>query len=232
MASLRVAGASTARRRAIRLERDPRFLPYNIVKGVAMSAHKGIRWLLVLVALGLLLPAGCGKKVLSTDGMMDASAADAARRQQEEEARLKAERERQRALQEGQLAGGTGGMGAGAGAPLGAEQFINEDIFFEFDSSVLSADSQELLRRKADWMREHPMVSVIIEGHCDARGTNEYNLALGERRAQSVKSFIADLGIEGGRMRTVSYGEERPLMTGDSEEAWARNRRAHFEFSK
>lgn len=195
-----------------------------------MSDHKGIRWLLVLVALGLLLPAGCGKKVLSTDGVMDASAADAARRQQEEEARLKAERERQRALQEGQLAGGAGRMGGGA--PLGAEQFINEDIFFEFDSSVLSAEAQELLRRKADWMREHPMVSVIIEGHCDARGTNEYNLALGERRAQSVKSFVADLGIEGGRMRTVSYGEERPLMTGDSEEAWARNRRAHFEFSK
>jgi peptidoglycan-associated lipoprotein len=201
------------------------------VKGDTMTVRKKIRWMLVLAAVALLLPAGCGKKVIGTDAMMDASAADAeAQRLREEEARRQAERDRQRAVQEGGLTDAAGATGAGAA--MSSEQFVNEDVFFEFDSSVLTADSQEQLRRKAEWLLAHPMVNVIIEGHCDVRGTNEYNLALGERRAQSVKSFMADLGVEERRMRTLSYGEERPLMSGDSEEAWSRNRRAHFEFNR
>lgn len=201
------------------------------VKGDAMTVRKEIRWMLVLAVVAMLLPVGCGKKVIGTDAMMDASAAEAAaQRQRDEEARLQAERNRQRAVQEGQLSDAA--RLESTGAALTSEQFVNEDIFFEFDSSVLSAEAQEQLRRKADWLQAHPMVNVIVEGHCDSRGTNEYNLALGERRAQSVMSFMANLGVESRRMRTLSYGEERPLMSGDSEEAWSRNRRAHFEFNR
>ncbi len=76
-------------------------------------------------------------------------------------------------------------------------------------------------------MRDNTAVVVSIEGHCDERGTNEYNLALGEKRAESTKSFLVDLGIEAYRISTVSYGEERPVDTGQNEEAWAKNRRAH-----
>jgi len=105
--------------------------------------------------------------------------------------------------------------------------FLSEDIYFEFDKSTLDSMSQDILSRKADWMRDNSAVVVSIEGHCDERGTNEYNLALGEKRAESAKSFLVDLGIEAYRISTVSYGEERPVDTAQNEEAWAKNRRAH-----
>ena len=104
-----------------------------------------------------------------------------------------------------------------------------EDIYFEFDRSTLTAESQEILRKKAEWMKSNRDVKVIIEGHCDNRGTNEYNLALGDRRAASTKAFLVNLGISPSRMVTISYGEERPLKHGQNEKAWAKNRRAHFE---
>ncbi len=105
--------------------------------------------------------------------------------------------------------------------------FLSEDVYFEFDKFTLDSMSQDILSRKADWMRDNSAVVVSIEGHCDERGTNEYNLALGEKRAESVKSFLVDLGIEAYRISTVSYGEERPVDTGQNEEAWAKNRRSH-----
>ena len=104
-----------------------------------------------------------------------------------------------------------------------------EDIYFEFDRSTLTSESQEILRKKAKWLEANRDVKVVIEGHCDNRGTNEYNLALGDRRAASTKEFLINLGISPSRMVTISYGEERPLMQGQNEEAWAKNRRAHFE---
>jgi peptidoglycan-associated lipoprotein len=116
------------------------------------------------------------------------------------------------------------------GVVMNRERFINQDIFFEFDSSTLSAEAQAILKAKAEWMNRNPQLSIIIEGHCDNRGTTEYNLALGERRAEGVKRFMQDLGVAESRIRTISYGEERPLDPGDDEAAWARNRRAHFEF--
>jgi peptidoglycan-associated lipoprotein len=106
--------------------------------------------------------------------------------------------------------------------------FLSEDIYFEFDKSSLDSMAQDVLSRKADWMRNNADVVVSIEGHCDERGTNEYNLALGEKRAESAKAFLLDLGIEAYRISNVSYGEERPVDTGHNEEAWAKNRRAHF----
>ena len=104
-----------------------------------------------------------------------------------------------------------------------------EDIYFEFDSSTLTPESQELLTKKALWLKSNSTVNVVIEGHCDDRGTSEYNLALGDRRAASTKAYLIDLGISPSRMVTISYGEERPLISGQNEKAWAKNRRAHFE---
>lgn len=133
------------------------------------------------------------------------------------------------ALDEQALGEGEAGAAAGPGA-MTRERFVNEDIFFEFDSSALTPEAEAILGEKAQWMRANPGLTVVIEGHCDSRGTNEYNIALGERRAESVKNYMMSLGIGGERMRTISYGEERPLAAGDDEAAWASNRRAHFEF--
>ena len=116
------------------------------------------------------------------------------------------------------------------GVLMNRERFINADIFFEFDSSTISTEAEAILRAKAEWMQRNPSLSIVIEGHCDNRGTTEYNLALGERRAESVKRFMIDLGVSETRIRTISYGEERPLDRGDTEESWRKNRRAHFEF--
>lgn len=103
-----------------------------------------------------------------------------------------------------------------------------EDIYFEFDKSTLTPQAKKSLVKKAEWLRANRDVKVIIEGHCDERGTNEYNLALGDRRAASTKTFLVDLGIAPSRLTIISYGEERPLISGHNEEAWAKNRRAHF----
>ncbi|MFH1984097.1 MAG: peptidoglycan-associated lipoprotein Pal [Pseudomonadota bacterium] len=106
--------------------------------------------------------------------------------------------------------------------------FQNENIYFDFDSAQLTPMAQDVLVRKAEWLRANAMASVVIEGHCDERGTAEYNLALGERRANAAMSFIVDLGISASRITTISYGEERPADPGNNEEAWAKNRRDVF----
>jgi peptidoglycan-associated lipoprotein len=108
------------------------------------------------------------------------------------------------------------------------EEFPDEDVHFEFDKSSLLSDAQDNLRAKAKWLMAHPDVSAIIEGHCDERGTNEYNMALGDRRAGSAKSFLVDTGVVDSRLTTISYGEEKPVDPESNEEAWAKNRRVHF----
>jgi peptidoglycan-associated lipoprotein len=105
---------------------------------------------------------------------------------------------------------------------------LQENIYFDFDKATLTPDSRELLISNGEWLRLNPDIDIIIEGHCDERGTNEYNLALGDRRAESVKVFLIDLGINNSRLKTISYGEERPSDSGHTEAAWAKNRRAHF----
>ena len=151
---------------------------------------------------------------------------DEARRRAEEEAR-KREQERQAAIREEQLREDQL-REESQRSQSAREMFENEDILFEFDSASLSVEAQEILRAKAAWLRENPRARVIIEGHCDERGTNEYNLALGDRRAFSAKAFLVDLGIDESRLTTISYGEEKPIASGSTEEAWAKNRRAHF----
>ena len=106
--------------------------------------------------------------------------------------------------------------------------FVTENIYFSFDSSLLSDQAQHILNSKADYLRINSGVTVTVEGHCDERGTDAYNIALGERRAESVKNFLVDLGISANRLNTVSYGEERPIAMGQNEDSWAKNRRAQF----
>jgi peptidoglycan-associated lipoprotein len=105
-------------------------------------------------------------------------------------------------------------------------------VFFHFDSDQLDDLGRQVLQENAKLLQEYPALVITIEGHCDERGTPEYNLALGERRALSTKSFLVSLGIGGDRLQTVSYGKEFPFDTGHSEEAWAKNRRAHFMVTK
>lgn len=107
-------------------------------------------------------------------------------------------------------------------------RFENEDVYFNYDSSELDGAAMEVLRAKAGWLKINQWAEIVIEGHCDERGTAEYNLALGERRAESARKFLSTSGIAGDRLNTVSYGEERPVVTGHDESAWSKNRRAHF----
>lgn len=103
------------------------------------------------------------------------------------------------------------------------------DAFFPYSEATLDADAQDALQASATWLRgEGAGYNVLIEGHCDERGTEQYNLALGDRRANTAKDYLATLGINAGRIRTVSYGEERPFHEGHDEGAWAKNRRAHI----
>jgi peptidoglycan-associated lipoprotein len=106
------------------------------------------------------------------------------------------------------------------------EASAGDRVFFAFDRSDITPEAQQILARQADWLRRYPNVTVTIEGHCDERGTREYNLALGERRAQAVKNVLVASGIAAGRISTISYGKERPAVVGSSEEAYAQNRRA------
>lgn len=125
--------------------------------------------------------------------------------------------------------GGPGGIGSRSGLP-GSQQDLEasagDRVFFAFDRSDISPEAQQILARQADWLRRYPNVTVTIEGHCDERGTREYNLALGERRAQAVKNVLVAMGIPASRISTISYGKERPAVVGSTEEAYAQNRRA------
>ncbi len=107
-------------------------------------------------------------------------------------------------------------------------EFEDQDIHFEYDSSKLSSMAKMLLKEKATWLKANYSASVIIEGHCDNRGTTEYNLALGERRASEVKAYLINLGVSATRLDTISYGEEQPLDSRQTEQAFRKNRRAHF----
>lgn len=106
------------------------------------------------------------------------------------------------------------------------ESKVGNKIFFAFDSANLSTQSEIILDKQIGFMKEYPNLSFVIEGHCDKKGTIEYNLALGERRANSVKEYLVQHGINPGRLTVISFGKERPAIIGDSEEIFAKNRRA------
>ncbi len=112
--------------------------------------------------------------------------------------------------------------------PSGWEVLVTEDVYFEKGSWSLSPESRQILRDKALWLLDHPWVNVVVQGHSDEAGTDEFNFALGDRRAGSVKSFLIEAGIERGRMAAVSYGREKPADMGSGEDAKAKNRRVHI----
>ncbi len=167
---------------------------------------------LVLVIPAMLFTASCAKKAVGPTTKAEKKMTDEAAKKAEEEAA------RQRALEEQRL----------KEARQAREAFVNEMIHFAFDSSALDAAAQDILKKKAAYLQANPDVRVVIEGHCDERGTVEYNLALGERRAQAAKAFLVNLGIDANRLETISYGEERPIDPGHNEAAWAKNRRDQF----
>jgi peptidoglycan-associated lipoprotein len=183
---------------------------------------------LLLVIPGFMLAASCAKKEVKVEPGVTVGAEESAEAQRlaaEERARVDEERRlREESLREERLQQET----LEREEVAERERFLNEDIHFEFDKSRLLPEAKEILGRKAEWLMAHNDVSVIIEGHCDERGTNEYNMALGDRRAQSAKGFLVDMGIAPTRLTTISYGEERPVDPGHNEEAWTKNRRAHF----
>jgi peptidoglycan-associated lipoprotein len=124
---------------------------------------------------------------------------------------------------------GTGGAQTSNAVQPGTEQDlvqnVGDRVFFDFDKSDIKPEGRQVLQRQADWLKKYPNVTVTIEGHCDERGTREYNLALGERRAAAVKKMLVALGIPASRISTISYGKERPAVVGSNEAAWAQNRR-------
>ncbi len=119
---------------------------------------------------------------------------------------------------------------AGSGIVRGSQEDlivnVGDRVFFGYDSSDLDSDALELLQDQVAWLKQNTSVNVTIEGHCDERGTREYNLALGEKRAQAVKNYLIGLGINPDRVSTISYGKERPAVVGSNDGAWAQNRRS------
>lgn len=191
--------------------------------------HKKL-WLclaLLLVIPGLLFTTSCAKKTVMTEpAAVDAEAAKKA----EVEAARQAELERQRKLQEERLQAERRQAEAARLKEEGPRvRFEQENIYFDFDKSNLKPEAQEVLKRKAEFLKANANEKVLIEGHCDERGTAEYNLALGDRRANSAKRFLVNLGVAESRIRTISYGEERPLDPGRNEAAWAKNRNCQFK---
>lgn len=122
----------------------------------------------------------------------------------------------------------SGSSSADAGSMTKAEELVSigDRVLFDFDSSALSADAKSTLGAQAAFLKQNPAVRITIEGHCDERGTREYNLALGDRRAAAARDYLVAQGIDTARIKTISYGKERPSVIGSNETAWAQNRRA------
>ncbi len=192
-----------------------------------MKMKKAWLVLLVVVVTGLaLMTVSCSKKkttpvmpagtseVGTSDAGQDISEAERAEQQRIREQELEQIRRQEAEKQELEEAV--------------RAKFVRENVYFDFDDASLSHEARQKLMEKAAWLRANPDARVIIEGHCDERGTAEYNIALGQRRAQSIKTFLVNAGIDPSRLRTVSYGEERPLDPGKTEEAYAKNRRGQF----
>ena len=193
---------------------------------------------LAFICSSFLLMTSCAKKQIQVsepvqpttqemkaegDEAAKAKAAEEAKSASEKEAKARAEAERQARLRELKMA-----------QKLADEirNFESDNIYFAFDRSDLTDESKSTLREKGNWLRANRDYSVNISGNCDERGTAEYNLALGERRAHAAKKFLMGLGISENRLATISYGEEKPVDPGHNDEAWAKNRNDQFTLTK
>ena len=177
--------------------------------------------LALMVTLAALLAVGCAKKPAPTT--MEEEAPTVTKMPEQEVSGVKEQemseaeiRERERAAQ----------------AEREAAMLQLQRIFFDFDQYVLTPEARDILDQNAAYLKAHPDVKVRIEGHTDERGSDEYNLALGERRAQSAQKYLVSLGIDPSRLDVISYGEEKPLDPANNEEAWAKNRRDEFVVEK
>lgn len=189
--------------------------------------RKSRAWIFGAIMLAMLLALGvsCAKKQVTMETQEMAadesqqSAEDEAARREAEEARLQEQRAREaRQRQEASSMSEAARKAA----------FEDEEIHFDFDKYVLTPQAMMILDDKAAYLREHPEVRVLVEGHCDDRGSNEYNLALGDRRANSAKNYLVKSGVAESQVTTISYGEEQPLCMQQNESCWYRNRRGHF----
>ncbi len=194
-----------------------------------MKKKSVLIWMvMVLACSSLVLFASCAKKqvgvgqaqVTEEPSAQEKEAAAAAEKKAKEEGYAEREKERQaeaEALRRKQSE---------------IEAFEAKNIYFDFDRSEIKPEAEQTLKKKAQWLKKNPEYAVRIEGHCDERGTNEYNLALGERRANAAKNYLMSLGISKDRITTISYGEERPADPRHNEDAWAKNRRDEFKLFK
>ena len=171
----------------------------------------------VMIFSAMILTTSCAQKMVQTEPVpatqqevsraSDKSAKDTDQGRKSQEERLRVE---------------------GSAREVTENAVVSESVHFAFDSALLSDQAQQILSSKADYLRTHSEVMFTVEGHCDERGTDAYNIALGERRAEAVKNFLVDLGISANRLNTISYGEERPIVLGQNESSWAKNRRAQL----
>ena len=181
----------------------------------------------LVVSLSFIFVSGCAKKQVVKEEVLTkeeqaTKSAEAVTRANEEALREKALKEealREKALKEEALR---------ERDILLKDAVAFKDIYFDFDKYDLKPQMRKILEQHAGWLIQHPEFEVVVEGHCDERGTREYNLALGERRAESTRNYLVTLGVTKGKLTTISYGEELPLDPSHTEKAWTKNRRAHF----
>ncbi len=192
--------------------------------------RKGLSILIVIFCFGVIL-SGCPKKTVvkeepSVKSAEESEARSEARKEAKEADRIR-EEEVRKEFEKSLVAQKTPGIEG-----VVHESKMLKDIHFEFDKYNIRPEDAGILKENSALLKKYPGMKFQIEGHCDERGTVEYNLALGERRANSTKKYLVSLGIEPSRISTISYGEERPLDQGQNEEAWTKNRRAHFVILK
>jgi peptidoglycan-associated lipoprotein len=190
---------------------------------------KSITLIILLLSIGLILT-GCPKKTVVKEEPSVKKGEEAAA-ERERAAKVEAERKEKELKEEAAKREFEKSLVAKRTPGIEGEVFesaLLKDIHFDFDKYAIRPGDAEILKASAAVLVKNPNVKIQIEGHCDERGTSEYNLALGERRANSTKNYLSSLGISAARISTISYGKERPLDPGHNEEAWAKNRRSHF----
>jgi peptidoglycan-associated lipoprotein len=177
--------------------------------------------LCLMMILSLMLVVSCGKKKVATEGAAPAKVEAPAAT--DDASKNKADNTAAAATDEG-----TKTEAAAVDTTAGVDPEMENNVYFDFDSSVIRSSEIAALQKEAAMLKANPKKKVTIEGHCDERGTAEYNIALGDRRAASAKAYLKKLGVAASRMKTVSYGKEKPVALGHDEDAWAKNRRAHL----
>ncbi|MCF6247276.1 MAG: peptidoglycan-associated lipoprotein Pal [Desulfobacula sp.] len=192
-----------------------------------MKNRMWINLVMAILVAGLFLTVSCAKKQIVESGTIEnqAQVEAGAKVKAMTDAQAEAERIKQQKLDD-QMAAQKALLASKASADK--KRFGNQDVHFQYDSAELSPMAKMLLKEKAAWLKANYTVAVTIEGHCDERGTTNYNLALGERRAATVKSYLINLGVSASRMNIISFGEEQPKDFSKTESAFRKNRRAHF----